>query len=173
MFSILRINTVTGVFDKESHNSKEYLLGGRTLSSYLVSQEVPADCDPLGKKNKLFFCNGALSGTTVSSSNRVSIGGKSPLTGGIKESNAGGIVGIRMAQHGLRCIALEDAPKADAGWKIVVIGKDKVELCDGEFLAGKGVYEKSDLLSTKYGLKAGCLTIGPAPEELLYGSAIP
>ena len=104
MFGILRINTVTGEAKKESASSKEFLLGGRTLSSYLVSEEIPAACDPFGKENKLFFCNGALSGTTVSSSDRLSIGSKSPLTGGAKESNAGGVVGLRMAQQGLRTI---------------------------------------------------------------------
>ena len=172
MFSILRINTATGEVKRESHSSREYLLGGRTLSSHLVSKEIPADCEVLGKKNSLYFCNGALSGTTVSSSDRVSIGGKSPLTGGIKESNAGGIVGNRMAQHGLRCIALEDAPAHDAPWQIIVVGKSGVELIDGEFLAGKGVYEKSDLLCEKFGKKAGCITIGPAGEKLLYTAGI-
>lgn len=172
MFSILRINTANGEVQRESHSSREYLLGGRTLSSHLVSQEVPADCEVFGKKNTLYFCNGALSGTTVSSSDRVSIGGKSPLTGGIKESNAGGIVGNRMAQHGLRCIALEDAPAPDASWQIIVIGKAGVEIIDGEFLAGKGVYEKSDLLSEKFGKKAGCITIGPAGEKLLFTAGI-
>ncbi len=172
MFSMLRINTANGEVKRESHSSREYLLGGRTLSSYLVSQETPADCEALGKKNTLYFCNGALSGTTVSSSDRLSIGGKSPLNGGIKESNAGGIVGNRMAQQGLRCIALEDAPAQDASWQIIVIGKAGVEIIDGEFLAGKGVYEKSELLSEKFGKKAGCITIGPAGEKLLYTAGI-
>lgn len=168
----LRINTVSGKAVREEYDSKEYLLGGRTLSSYLVSKEIPAECDPLGRKSKLFFCNGALAGTTVSSANRLSIGGKSPLTGGIKESNAGGIVGLRMAQQGLRCIILEDAPAADSDWKIVVVGKDTTELIDGGFLVGKGVYEKSDLLTEKFGKKSGCITIGPAGEKLLYASGI-
>ncbi|WP_167495843.1 MULTISPECIES: aldehyde ferredoxin oxidoreductase C-terminal domain-containing protein [Desulfosediminicola] len=172
MFSILRINTATGETKRESFDTKEYLLGARTLSSRLVSQEVEPTCDPFGRHNKLFFCTGALVGTTVSSSDRISIGSKSPLTGGIKESNAGGIVGTRMAEQGLRCIALEDAPKADAGWKIIVIGKDKVEMIDGEFLVGKGVYEKSDLLSEKFGKKAGCVTVGPTAEKLLLASGI-
>jgi aldehyde:ferredoxin oxidoreductase len=172
MFAILRINTATGKIKKEAFYSTEYLLGGRTLSSRLVSREVPPTCEPLGRHNKLFFCNGVLSGTTVSSSDRLSIGGKSPLTGGIKESNAGGIVGVRMSQQGLRCIALEDAPQEDAGWKIVVIGKEKTELIDGEFLAGKGVYEKSDLLNDRFGVKAGCITIGPTGEQLLYATGI-
>lgn len=172
MFTLLRINTVTGEAKKESADSRQFLLGGRTLSSYLVSEEIPAACDPLGKDNKLFFCNGSLSGTTVSSSDRLSIGGKSPLTGGAKESNAGGIVGLRMAQQGLRSIILEDAPAKNAPWKIVVIGKDTTDLIDGSFLAGKGVYEKSDLLSEKFGKKAGCITIGPAGENLLFASGI-
>ncbi len=172
MFSILRINTATGESTNESFTAKEYLLGARTLSSRLVSREVDPTCDPFGKKNTLFFCNGALSGTTVSSSNRLSIGGKSPLTGGIKESNAGGIVGLRMAEQGLRCIALEDAPSDKAGWKIIVIGKDSTEFIDGEFIAGKGVYKKSELLSERFGKKAGCITIGPAAEKLLLASGI-
>ena len=78
----------------------------------------------------------------------------------------------RMAQQGLRCIALEDAPKGDAAWKIVVIGKEKTELVDGAFLAGKGVYEKSELLSEKFGAKAGCMTIGPTAEKLLHATGI-
>jgi len=172
MFALLRIDTVTGETRTEIHSGKEYLLGGRTLSSRLVAREVEASCDPLGKHNKLFFCNGALSGTTVSSSNRVSIGGKSPLTGGIKESNAGGIVGTRMAQHGLRCICLENAPPNHSPWKIVVITNGGAELIEGDFLAGKGVYEKSDLLSARFGKDAGCITIGPTAEKLLHASGI-
>lgn len=172
MFSMLRIDVATGKSTKEQSTSTDFLLGGRTLSSRLVSREIPAACDPFGKDNKLFFCNGALSGTIVSSANRLSVGSKSPLTNGIKESNAGGIVGLRMAQQGLRCISLEGIREADSGWKIVVIGKDKTELVDGEFLVGKGVYDKSDLLTEKFGKKAGCITIGPAGENLLLSSGL-
>ncbi len=172
MFKLLRINTATGESTTESYDSKEFLLGGRTLSSFLVSKEITPSCDPFGTSNKLFFCIGALSGTTVSSANRLSIGSKSPLTGGIKESNAGGIVGSVMAKQGLRCIVLEDAPIEDDGWKIVVVSKDKTEIVDGNFLAGKGVYDKSELLTEKFGKKAGCITIGPAGENLLLASGI-
>jgi len=172
MFSILRINTVTGETRKETDSSKEVLLGGRTLSTRMVSKEVPAQCDPLGRQNKLFFCSGALAGTTASSCHRLSIGSKSPLTGGIKESNAGGVLALRMAQQDLRCIVLEDAPTQDTDWKIIVIGKDKTELVDGGFLEGKGVYEKSDLLTEKFGKRAGCVTIGPAAEKRLLASGL-
>jgi aldehyde:ferredoxin oxidoreductase len=172
MFSILRINTATGEVKKEIFDTQEFLLGARTLSSRLVSREVLPTCDPLGKHNKLFFCNGVLSGSTVSSANRLSIGAKSPLTGGIKESNVGGIVGVRMAEHGLRCIALEDSPPEDSEWKIIIIDKENTQILDGSFLAGKGVYEKSELLSKRFGKEAGCITIGPTAEKLLLATGI-
>ena len=77
-----------------------------------------------------------------------------------------------MAQQGLRSIALEDAPPKHSGWKIIVVGREKTELIDGNFLEGKGVYEKADLLSERFGKKAGCITIGPAGESLLFASGI-
>lgn len=172
MFEMIRINLATEEVRRESAEGVEFLLGGRALSSRLVAREVEATCDPLGSGNKLFFCNGALAGSIVSSSGRLSIGGKSPLTGGIKESNAGGIVGTRMARHGLRGLVLEDSPAAGSPWKIIKVSGEGVEFLDGDFLAGKGVYEKSDLLVDRFGKKAACITIGPAGETLLPASGI-
>jgi aldehyde:ferredoxin oxidoreductase len=77
-----------------------------------------------------------------------------------------------MAQHGLRSIVLEDSPPPGSDWKIVVIGKERTDLVDGEFLATRGVYEKSALLARQFGDKAGCITIGPAGENLLLASGI-
>ena len=82
MFSILRINTATYSTKTESFDSTDYLLGGRTLSSRLVSREVPATCDPLGKKNKLFFCTGVLAGTIVSSTDGINWTEQTTLPGG-------------------------------------------------------------------------------------------
>jgi len=65
-------------------------LGGRALTSAMVSKEVPPLCHPLGADNKLVIAPGLLSGTSGAMSGRLSVGCKSPLTGGIKEANAGG-----------------------------------------------------------------------------------
>jgi aldehyde:ferredoxin oxidoreductase len=64
-------------------------LGGRALTSAVVGKEVPPLCHPLGEDNKLIIAPGFLSGSVAAMSGRLSIGCKSPLTGGIKESNAG------------------------------------------------------------------------------------
>src|SRR5512138_2000055 len=71
-------------------------LGGRGLTSILVSSEVPPECDPLGPENKLIFAPGFLTGTSLVNTSRISVGAKSPLTGGIKESNAGGSIGASL-----------------------------------------------------------------------------
>src|SRR3974390_1667416 len=65
-------------------------LGGRALTSAVVTKEVPPLCHPLGADNKLVIAPGLLSGTTAAMSGRLSVGCKSPLTGGVKEYNAGG-----------------------------------------------------------------------------------
>ncbi|MFY9707869.1 MAG: aldehyde ferredoxin oxidoreductase N-terminal domain-containing protein, partial [Desulfobacterales bacterium] len=57
-------------------------LGGRAMTSTIVAKEVPPLCHPLGADNKLVIAPGLLSGTTAAMSGRLSVGCKSPLTGG-------------------------------------------------------------------------------------------
>jgi len=64
-------------------------LGGRGLTSQIISREVNPMADPLGIENKLIFSAGILAGTTVPNSGRLSVGAKSPLTNTIKEANSG------------------------------------------------------------------------------------
>ena len=65
-------------------------LGGRAMTSLVVAAEVHPLAHALGAENKLVISPGMLSGTTGSMTGRLSVGCKSPLTGTIKESNAGG-----------------------------------------------------------------------------------
>ena len=82
-------------------------LGGRALTSCMINSEVPADCDPLGAENKLVIAPGYLSGTPLVNTSRLSIGAKSPLTGGIKESNVGGTAAAAMANVGITALIVE------------------------------------------------------------------
>jgi len=87
---IIRVNMTNLSITEEQLPQEDRALGGRTLTSQIIAREVEPTCHPLGAKNKLVFATGVFAGTPVSSSNRISIGAKSPLTGGIKESNGGG-----------------------------------------------------------------------------------
>ena len=80
--------------------------GGRGLTSTIVAAEVKPTCHPLGPNNKLVIAPGLLSGTIAANSGRLSIGAKSPLTGTIKESNAGGTAAQILARAGCKAIII-------------------------------------------------------------------
>ncbi len=146
-------------------------LGGRGLSARILLDEVDAKCDPLGAGNKLIFAPGLLVGHMLSSTDRISVGGKSPLTGGIKESNAGGRTGLHMAMMGMHALIIEDQPQAEGFW-VLHLSLDGAKWERADDLAGLGVYEVAPKLLQKYGDKVAISLIGPGGEMLLKSAGI-
>ena len=107
MAKIIRVDLTQKTIFSESVPDRYFMLGGRGLTSQIIFDEVDPNCDALGKNNKLVIAPGLLTGTPAPSSSRLSIGAKSPLTGGIKESNAGGTVARKLANLGIKAIILE------------------------------------------------------------------
>lgn len=103
---IYRVNMASLSVTKEDVPEEWNMLGGRALTSTIVAKEVDPTCHPLGEKNKLVIAPGLLAGTRAANSGRVSVGGKSPLTGGIKESNAGGTAAQRLAKMGAKALII-------------------------------------------------------------------
>ncbi len=99
------------------------------------------------------------------------MGGKSPLTGGIKESNVGGVAATRMGQLGLRAIIIEDLPAKDELY-VLLISKGKVEFVKSPNLKGKSNYETVSALREKYGETIATVSIGPAGEQKLAGASV-
>ncbi len=161
MPKILRVN-MTDKTTKYTDVPAEYQgLGGRGLTSTIVAKEVDPMCHPLSAENKLVFATGLLGGTNCANSGRISVGAKSPLTGGIKEANSGGQFGGYMGKLDLLAIVVEGV--ADGWWQLF-IDKDKVELKPADDLAGLGNYDTVAKLTPVYGEKAGYCTIGQAGE---------
>jgi aldehyde:ferredoxin oxidoreductase len=146
-------------------------MGGRALTSALISKEVPPLCHPLGPENKLVIAPGLLSGTAAGQSGRLSIGCKSPLTGGIKESNAGGQAAQVLARLGYAGIVLEGAPAGEATW-LVHIDKDGVKVESDPSLNMLGNYALIDVMKKRYGENVACISIGPAGEMKLAAASI-
>jgi aldehyde:ferredoxin oxidoreductase len=146
-------------------------LGGRGLTSTIVANEVDPLCHPLSAANKLVLAPGLLTGTSASTSGRLSVGCKSPLTGGIKESNAGGQAAQAMARLGYFAIILEGQPAGDDLWKIVV-DKDGVRFAKANALRMLGNYDAVDLLRKEHGDKVAYMTIGQAGEMKLGAASI-
>jgi aldehyde:ferredoxin oxidoreductase len=168
---ILRINMETLTATFEDMPEKWSRWGGRALTSAITCDEVDPVAHPLGPSNKLIIAPGWVTGSPAApSSGRTSFGGKSPLTGGIKESNSGGISGAKIAKLGLAAIILEGMPAKDK-WYTLVITKDGVTFEDAADLVGKGMYEVDAVLGEKYP-KTAIIGIGQAGEMKLSNAGI-
>jgi len=171
MSKIIRVNMSQKEVKFEEVADKYASLGGRALTSQLIADEVPATCDALGPFNKLVIAPGLLSGTSAPSSGRMSVGGKSPLTGGIKEANAGGITSQKLANLGIKAIIIEGKP-AEQELSMLKITSDGIEMLPAGDLAGKGTYEVTAICRQRYGDKVAVITIGPAGEMLMQSAGI-
>jgi len=138
-------------------------LGGRGLTSTIVAAEVPPTCHPLSAQNVLCFAPGLLTGTAAANSGRLSAGAKSPLTGGIKESNAGGTAAQMLAKLGIKALIIEGAPK-DGTWYNLAVGVNGVVISEEKELLGLGNFAVIDAVEARLGKKTGVLTIGIAGE---------
>jgi aldehyde:ferredoxin oxidoreductase len=172
MSKFIRVDMGTKAVTIEECPAQYAGLAGRGLTSTFVANEVKAACHPLGKYNKLIFAPGFLTGTSAANSGRLSCGAKSPLTGGIKESNTGGTFGQKMSKMDIKAIVFEGIPTDDKYYvvKITMAGVT-IDEAPAETI-GLGNYEAIKILQAKYGPKAGVAIIGPAGEMRLTGANI-
>ncbi len=145
--------------------------GGRGMTSAIVSKEVPPLCHPLGAKNKLVIAPGLLSGSVAAMSGRISVGCKSPLTGGIKEANSGGQPSQMLGRLGYAAIVLEGKPKDDTLYK-VLINANGVQITPDNSLKMLGNYDLVAKMKAEYGDKIACISIGQAGEQKLSAASI-
>jgi len=171
MGKLLRVNTKEKTFAFEGVPGAYEGLGGRALTSKMILDEVPATCHALGKSNKLIFAPGLLTGSPAANSGRLSAGAKSPLTGGIKESNSGGYASQKLAKLGITALVLEDKPET-ADYSILVINNEGVQILPAGDLTGKGNYAVMEILWEKYGKNVAVISIGQAGEQCLKGASM-
>ncbi len=170
MFKIVRVNMSTKQCAFEDIPAHYAGLGGRGLTSAVVGKEVEPTCNALGPRNKLIFAPGLLGGTSCSNSNRISVGCKSPMTGGVKESNSGGQPGGHLAKMGITAVIVEGcAPKGE--WYTLELTKDSAKLVPSS-VAGLNNYGAVEKLIQKYGDKCSYITIGRAGEYCLTAASI-
>jgi aldehyde:ferredoxin oxidoreductase len=146
-------------------------LGGRALSSHIIATEVPPTCHPLSRNNKLIFAPGLLAGTAAPNSGRLSVGAKSPLTGGIKEANVGGTAGHMLGRLGIKAIIIEGKPKNETLY-VVKVDPKGVEIMPSGKLADWGNYATTAELQKKFGQKVGIFCIGPAGQMKLAAASV-
>ena len=171
METICRVNMTNLTVNMEEVSEPYKGLGGRALTSTIVSSEVPPTCHPLSASNRLALAPGLLTGTAAPSSGRLSVGAKSPLTGTIKESNAGGTAGQKIGRLGLAAIVVEGQP-TNGGLYTLVLTPEEAKLIPADALRGLGNYDTVAALTEEYGTRASYISIGPAGEMKMSAASV-
>ncbi|KYK33263.1 MAG: aldehyde ferredoxin oxidoreductase [Theionarchaea archaeon] len=164
MRKILRVDMNTLKTSYKDVPEKYQMLGGRSMTSAIVADEVPPTCHPLGSHNKVVFAPGIVTGTNAPTSGRISVGGKSPLTGGIKEANAGTKFAQMLGRLGIAAIVVEGQHQSNDYYLLRVTNTGS-ELMNATTWSGKGLYEAYEQLIAKFG-DVGICGVGIAAEVL-------
>jgi aldehyde:ferredoxin oxidoreductase len=168
---IVRVNMTDQSYKIEPVPEDYKYLAGRAMTSTLVADEVLPLCHPLGPNNKLVFSPGIVTGTPAPTSARISVGAKSPLTGGIKESNAGSSWGADLADLQIRALVLEGQPQKNGKyWGLFVTydenaARPKIEFFDATEFTAKPLTEVFPNIYQKFGEKVSISGVGMAGER--------
>ena len=167
-----RIDCGTRKIDESPVPEKYRRLSGRGLTSRLLLEEMDPACHPLSGENILVLAPGLFAGSPFSSSNRLSAGAKSPLTGGIKEANSGGVAAHKLGKLGYRALILTGKPSEKFPSWGLKISKKGISFEDLSDLAGKNSYESAREIKNRFGKNVGCAIIGWAGEMCLSTACI-
>lgn len=168
---ILRVDLTTGKLKEENLDMKtarDYV-GGRGLGIYYLNKEVDPRCDPLSPENMLIMATGPLTGTSIPTAARYMVMTKSPLTGALTCSNAGGQFPREVKRAGFDALLITGRSAQPV---YLWINKGRAELRDAGHLWGKTVPETTDKLLGETDSKAKVACIGPAGEKLVLFAAI-
>lgn len=146
------------------------VIGGRPANTKRLAEELNPDCDPLGPENILIFGVGPLTGSLLPASAYYTVTAKSPLTGILGDSAAGGQFGAEMKLTGFDQIIITG--KAD-DLIYLMITDSGVEFVSCPEYAGKTIIEVTESIRRErndYSIQVA--TIGPAGENLVHFAAI-
>jgi aldehyde:ferredoxin oxidoreductase len=164
---ILRADLTSGQIRREKTDPQFMLdvIGGRGLNSTRLYQELKRDIEPLSPENILLIGVGPLTGTLLPASAFMTISGKSPMTGILGDSAAGGHFGAEIKQAGYDQIVMTGRSPNPC---YLLIADDHVEIRDASHLWGLDIWQttaaiRKDLNDNAIQIAA----IGPAGENLV------
>jgi len=163
---ILKVDLSTGEISVDRPDADFYrrYWAGASQSFYYMLNGMKPGVDPLGPENMLCISLG-VSGIPASGFCRVGIQTKSPVTGGVADTLAGGFFGPELRKAGWDGIIITGkAEKPTYLW----ISDDKVELRDATHLWGKVTGDAEAVIREELEEpRARVLIIGPAGENLV------
>ena len=170
--NILRVNLSTGKIATEPlpEDLVKNFVGGRGIAAKILYDEMKPGTDPLSPSNKMIFTAGPLAGTPAQSCSRWIVTTKSPLTGGMFRSCAGGGIGLELKYAGFDLLILEGKAKKPS---YLFIKDDQVEIREANHLWGLLTRETTEHIREELeDEKVKVAAIGPSGEKLVRFAAI-
>ncbi len=162
---ILHIDLATKKMEVETPPESFYrkYFGGSAMGTYYILKEVPKGADPLGPENLLTIFDSVVTGASISGQSRINVNAKSPMSGAIGDSQAGGFFPAEFKFAGYDGLVLRGISPS---WVYITIINGKAELHDASHLLGKLTGEVDGLLKKEVGdPHAQVMQIGPAAEK--------
>ena len=145
-------------------------LSGYGLGAAVIMERQKPGVDPMAPEAMLGFCSGLLTGTGSYFSGRFMVVGKSPLTGGWGDANAGGFLSQEIKRTGFDAVFFTGASEKPV-W--VYIHDDTIEVHDASELWGLDIIETEEQIRTLLDdKKVQVASIGVSGEKLSLISGI-
>ena len=164
---ILRVDLSTGVIRIEEHDEYFYrtYMGGATLGAYYLLKEQKAGVDPFNLENIMVIAPSIVTGTPAPGFSRYAIVSKSPLTGAIADTQAGGFWGPELKFAGYDAIVIKGKAKNPV---YLFIQDGEVKIKKAAHLWGKTTGEVEQAIHKEYSdSRVRVLSIGCAGENLV------
>jgi aldehyde:ferredoxin oxidoreductase len=164
---ILRVDLTTGMVKTEKLDLDLALhtIGGRGMNSRRLYLELKKDVDPLSPESLLILGVGPLTGTYLTASAYFTFTAKSPLTGILGDSSAGGHFGPELKQAGYDQVIITGRSERPC---YLLITQEKIEVRDASSLWGKDIWETSSAIRKMLRDPSVQISaIGPAGEHLV------
>lgn len=161
---ILHVDLTNGTLTIEEPDEAFYrkYLGGSAMGMHYILHEMPKGADPVGPENVLTLMTGVTTGATISGQSRINANAKSPISGGIGDSQSGGFFPAELKFAGFDGIVIK-GKSAKPVYLSIIDGN--AELRDAAHLMGKKTGEVDDIIHREVDPKAEILQHGPAAEK--------
>ena len=169
---ILHVDLTEGMLTIEEPNEAFYrkYMGGSAMGLHYILREMPKGADPLGPENVLTLMAGVTTGAPISGQSRLNANAKSPISGGIGDSQSGGFFPAELKFAGFDGIVIKGKSEKPV---YLLIQDGSFELRDAAHLMGKTTGEVDDILHHEVDSQAEILQHGPAAENgVLFSSLV-
>src|SRR3990170_1595880 len=170
---ILHVDLTDGTLIVEEPDEAFYrkYMGGSAMGMYYILRDMPKGADPVGPDNVLTLMTGVTTGAAISGQSRINANAKSPISGGIGDSQGGGYFPAELKFAGFDGIVIRGRSPRPV-YLLIIDGKP--ELCAASHLKGKITGEVDAILKQELGdNKIEILQHGPAAEHgVLFSSLL-